>query len=177
VPVSARWGAFAAANGAPWLASGVVGTSLWDHVTGDETRRLYGAVYATARRWGRAVSLRFRCDAPAERRWMRMTVRPLGRGHLRVTTTLLRRAARPPVALLGPAAEHGAGRVALCSLCMRVRPHDPTAAARQWLDAEALWALAEAPAGAGDRPLPSAAHEVCADCAADVRAALARATA
>jgi hypothetical protein len=181
--VNAAWGAWAEANGAGGLADGVVGTSLWSHVTGEGPRRLYADVHAAVRRTGRAVTLRYRCDAPATRRWMRLVIRPIGRGHLQVASTLVRYTERTPVPLLDPAAPRDARRVRMCSLCHRVRGAGDPDDRRDhpgdaWLDVEAASAARPAPAGAaaGD-PQPGVVHDVCPDCAADVREVLARATA
>lgn len=186
--VNAAWGVFAAANGAPALAAHAVGTALWAHIGGAETQRLYGAVYEAVRRSGRAVALPFRCDAPAEQRWMQLTVRPVGRGHLQVASTLVRRAVRPPVPLLDPAAPRGTTQLHMCSWCKRVRldvgraSDGPLAGPEPWVDVEAVAgilpnALPDAPgdATAGPAALPRVVHDVCADCAADVCATLASA--
>jgi hypothetical protein len=182
--VNAAWRAFAAENGAPSLAARAVGTSLWAHVEGAETRALYAAVHAAVRRSGRPVTLPFRCDAPEERRWMELTVRPLGGGHLQVVSALVQQAVWPRVALLDPAEPRGAGQFVMCSWCKRVRVGDGAAAAATgttarpthdghgagpWVDPVAL------PAGRPGAGLPRVVHDVCPDCAADVRAALASA--
>ncbi len=176
--VNAAWRAFATENGAPALAARAVGTSLWAHVDGAETRRLYRAVHAAVRRSGRPVTLPFRCDAPAEQRWMTLTVRPLGGGHLQVVSALVRRAAQPRVPLLDPAAPRGAGQLVMCSWCKRVHPDGGDADG----DADAGWVDAAAvrphgvPDGAGAPwRAPRLVHDVCPGCAADVRAALASA--
>lgn len=171
--VNAAWDAFATANGAPALATHAVGTSVWAHVGGAETQELYATVYAEVRRSGRTVVLPFRCDAPAEQRWMQLTVRSLGRGHLQVASTLIRRAVRPPVSLLDPAVPRDAARLCMCSWCKRVRPDDgPAAEPQPWVDVEAL---PDAAPRAGSSGIPHVVHDVCPDCAAGVRAVLASA--
>jgi hypothetical protein len=174
--VNAAWRAFATENGAPALAARAVGTSLWAHVDGAETRRLYRAVHAAVRRSGRPVTLPFRCDAPAEQRWMTLTVRPLGGGHLQVVSALVRRAAQARVPLLDPAAPRGAGQLVMCSWCKRVRlDADDANADAGWVDASAVRPHG-IPDGAGAPwRAPRLVHDVCPGCAADVRAALASA--
>jgi hypothetical protein len=182
--VNAAWRAFAAENGAPSLAAHAVGTSVWAHVAGATTRDLYGRVHAAVRRSGRPVTLPFRCDAPGEWRWMELTVHSLGGGHLQVVSALVRRAVRPPVALLDPAVARGAWQLAMCSWCKRVRldAADSNASAttdddatrdgdraHPWVDVESLPVERQ---GAG---APRIMHDACPDCAADVRATLASA--
>jgi hypothetical protein len=181
--VNAAWRAFAAENGAASLAARAVGTSLWAHVEGAETRALYAGVHAAVRRSGRPVTLPFRCDAPEERRWMELTVRPLGGGHLQVVSALVQRAAWPRVPLLDPAEPRGAAQFVMCSWCKRVRIDGDVAAAGAtrtaarpshdghgggpWVD---VLGLPASPPGAG---LPRVVHDACPNCAAHVRAALA----
>jgi hypothetical protein len=183
--VNAAWRTAAGEDGVPALADAVVGTSLWDHVAGTTTRRLYAAVHAAVRHSGRAVVLPYRCDAPAECRWMQLVVRPVGRGHLQIVSTVLRRAVRAPVALLDPEAPRDRRRVRVCSLCRRARVFGPAAARgagrSAWVELDRLAALDPGPAGpapdvpaAGSRQ-PLVRHEVCPDCRARVRAALASA--
>ena len=181
--VNAAWRAFAAENGARSLAARAVGTSLWAHVEGAETRALYAGVHAAVRRSGRPVTLPFRCDGPEERRWMELTVRPLGGGNLQVVSALVQRAASPRVPLLDPAEPRGAGQFVMCSWCKRVRvdgdgaaggaagagarPTDDGYGAGPWVDVVGL------PAGRPGAGLPRVVHDACPDCAAHVRAALA----
>ena len=183
--VNAAWRDFAEENGAPSLGGGAVGTSLWAHVEGAETQALYRGVHAAVRRSGRPVTLPFRCDAPEERRWMELTVHPLGGGHLQVVSALVRRAAWPRVPLLDPAVPRGPGQFVMCSWCKRVRldaggastgARDTAAAVRPgghgggpWVDVVGL------PAVRPDAGLPRLVHDACPDCAADVRAVLASA--
>ena len=172
--VNTAWRTFASENGAPTLAAAAVGSSLWAHVGGTETRRLYAAVHATVRAAGRSVTLPYRCDAPAERRWMQLTVRPLGRGHLQVVSTLVRRAARTPVLLLDATLPRGEWPLLVCGWCSRVRSgaHDAvgSSVSAPWVNVEAL------PSGlTGAAALPRLMHDVCPDCADEVRTVLASA--
>jgi hypothetical protein len=172
--VNSAWRAFAVENGAPALASSVVGTSLWAHVGGTETRRLYSAVLATVRAAGRSVTLPYRCDAPDERRWMQLTVRPLGRGHLQIVSALVRRAARTPVPLLDATLPRGDWPLLVCGWCSRVRTVAQGAvgvpAAAPWVPVEALPAVLT-----GAAALPRLVHDACPDCADEVRTVLASA--
>jgi hypothetical protein len=161
--VNAAWDVAAVADGAPALTDGVVGTSLWEHVSGAETRQLYAAVHAAVRRTGRAVVLAVRCDAPEERRWMHLAVRSAGRGQLEIRSTLVRREDRARVALLDAAAARGVEHVLMCSVCNRIR-----------VRADGAWGEADRAGAAPTAVQPRLDHGVCRDCASEVDAALAR---
>ena len=172
--VNTAWRTFAAANGAPTLASSAVGTSLWAHVSGTETRRLYGALYATVRATGRAVTLPYRCDAPDERRWMELTVRPLGGGQLQVVSALVRRVQRAPVLLLDATVPRGDWPMLVCGWCNRVRTVShaalDSAVPAPWVNVESVRAGLT-----GATVLPRLMHDACPDCADEVRTLLASA--
>ena len=73
--VDSWWLAFARENGAPELtADSVIGRSLWDFVSGADTRRLFKAIHERVRSSGAPVVLPFRCDSPSLRRHMRLTI-------------------------------------------------------------------------------------------------------
>ena len=76
--VSDNWQMFAVANeGAETTyADQVLGRSLWEFITGMETRHLYQIVIQEARQRQKTVRLLFRCDAPDERRFLRLTIVP-----------------------------------------------------------------------------------------------------
>lgn len=170
--VNTAWRTFAAANGAPGLASSAVGTSLWSHVGGTETRRLFEAVHATVRATGRPVTLPYRCDAPDERRWMELTVRALGGGQLQVVSALVRRAPRTPVLLLDATVPRGDWPMLVCGWCSRVRTVADaafgSAVPAPWVNVESVRAGLP-----GATVLPRLVHDVCPDCADEVRTALA----
>lgn len=172
--VNTAWRTFASANGAPTLASSAVGTSLWAHVSGTKTRRLYEAVHATVRATGRSVTLPYRCDAPDERRWMTLTVHPLGGGQLQVVSALVRREQRTPVLLLDATVPRGDWPMLVCGWCSRVRTVSPAAFDRAkpapWLNVESVRAGLT-----GATALPRLMHDACPDCADEVRTLLATA--
>lgn len=172
--VNTAWRTFAAANGAPALASSAVGTSLWAHVSGTETRRLYESLHATVRATGRAVTLPYRCDAPDERRWMELTVRPLGGGQLQVVSALVRRAERTPVLLLDATVPRGDWPMLVCGWCSRVRTVAQaafgSAVPAPWVNVESVRAGLT-----GATVLPRLMHDVCPDCVDEVRTVLASA--
>lgn len=172
--VNTAWRTFASANGAPTLASSAVGTSLWAHVSGTKTRQLYEAVHATVRATGRSLTLPYRCDAPDERRWMTLTVHPLGGGQLQVVSALVRREQRTPVLLLDATVPRGDWPMLVCGWCNRVRTVSHAAFDRTkpapWQNVESVRA-----GMMGATALPRLMHDACPDCADEVHTLLASA--
>jgi hypothetical protein len=75
--VNDAWLRFAAENGTSSLAQKVLGTSLWDHISGEVVVHLSKALLGRVRESRCEATLPFRCDSPTVRRFMRMQVRPL----------------------------------------------------------------------------------------------------
>ena len=79
--VDASWAAFAVENGAPALtAESVRGTSLWNYISENVTQEFYRIFMRKVRATGRAIVVPFRCDGPECRRFMEMSILPLGNG-------------------------------------------------------------------------------------------------
>ena len=107
--IDGEWDAFAAQNAArSCLATQVIGRSLWEFVRDPALRAIYEALFASIRGSGGEKSFPFRCDSPHQRRTMRMTVRDLGAGAVRITSALEEVASIAPP-LLVVAAASGAG--------------------------------------------------------------------
>jgi hypothetical protein len=126
------WHRFANANGAPQFSdpSKVVGTLLYEAITGEETRdsyRHYAELLLERKR--EAVSFPYRCDAPEVRRDMRMTISPIVvKGQvvaLLYQSQVLLEQSRPAMNIFrAPLAATGVGGlpvVAMCSYCRNVR--------------------------------------------------------
>lgn len=157
--VNDAWRAFAIANDAPELtAQAVVHHSLWDFIADPETIHLYRQIFARARGSGHAVTIPFRCDAPALRRYMQLDIQPLDGGRLQLTGRTLRLERRAPVALLDRGAERSEHLLRICSWCKRI-----AVTVDQWLEAEE----AIARLGLFDTPtLPGLTHTICESCLA-----------
>jgi hypothetical protein len=121
--VSDNWQMFVVANeGAEnTYADQVLGRSLWDFITGMETRHLYQIVIQEARKRQKTVRLLFRCDAPDERRFLRLTINPQADGHLEFQSQILRTERRDSVDLLRRETLRGDTIVTLCSMCKKVK--------------------------------------------------------
>ena len=128
--VNEAWEAFARDNrGEDFGAERVLGHSLWSYVRDLALAQVYRQIIADARH-GRDVRLRFRCDAPAERRLLEMTVCGTGAGVVQFSTHAVVTVARPPEALLDAATPRAGTPVRVCSWCNRVW------AADRWLEVE-----------------------------------------
>lgn len=162
--VDAAWLRFAWDNEAAELtAARVVGRSIWEFVSGGETRHLYRMLFDAART-GRPLRIPFRCDAPDRRRYMELQIEPTEAQGLRLTGRLLREELRPPVALLEADRPREGGFVVICSWCKRIRT-EPGA----WEEVE------EAVRKLGlfdEAALPGLSHGICADCRTRLEAAI-----
>jgi hypothetical protein len=121
--ISDNWQAFAVANdGAEnTYTDQVLGCSLWAFITGMETRHLYQIVIHEARKRQKTIRLLFRCDAPDERRFLRLTIVPQPDGHIEFQSQILRVEPRSPVDLLRRGTPHADTFVTLCSMCKKVK--------------------------------------------------------
>lgn len=158
--VNDAWAPFAQANQAPQLTD-VVGQSVWDHVADDTTRQVYRDLIAGVRA-GRIVTFTYRCDAPALRRFMRMTMLPEADGGVAFDSVIERAEPRPPVALLdSTSGEPSAMVVRMCSWCKRAYVEGG------WHEIEiAVERLGLFSGG----PMPGLTHGMCEDCYARVTA-------
>lgn len=162
--VDEAWAPFARANQAPQLEN-VLGQSLWDHVADDTTRQVYRDLLSRVRS-GHEVSFPYRCDAPALRRFMRMTMR---HGHDRgvVFESVVERTEPRPASPLvdgAPAGPPGSSGVIVrvCSWCRRVHVKET------WQEVEVAVERLGLFAGG---PAPSLTHGMCEDCYARIMAA------
>jgi hypothetical protein len=105
---------------------------------------------------------------------MELTVRPLGAGQLQVVSALVRRAQRAPVLLLDATVPRGDWPMLVCGWCNRVRTVSDAAfgntARAPWVNAESVRVGLT-----GATVLPRLMHDVCPDCADEVRTLLASA--
>jgi len=118
--VDPGWEAFASANDGEGLeARQVLGRSLWSFVCDPSMSQLYRHLMAEARR-GRTLRLRFRCDAPAERRLLEMTMAGAGDGVVEFRTRPIVLVFRPHEALLDAHGVRTGMPLSVCSWCNRI---------------------------------------------------------
>lgn len=156
VSTGGDWDRFARENDAPELVPGPVGSSVYDHMDGeevrDEFRRLLDSVAAS----GRPVETRFRCDSPGLCRLLQLRVDPEDDGGFRLTSRILSVERRPTVSLLDrwqPRTD--APPLTVCAWCRRGEMDGA------WLELDEL----EARLGLrDDRTSPQVSHTICHAC-------------
>lgn len=162
VAVSETWAAFAVANDSPHLSEGVLGRSLWDFVGDTPTRELYQVLLARVR-GGRPVRFPYRCDAPAMRRFMRMTMTLTNGGGVCFDSAILRAEPRTPQ-WSAPALPAGpAALLTACGWCNRI------AVAGGW---EEIEVAIDRLGLFGAAPPPALTHGICPACYGSFVAAL-----
>ncbi|MEJ2697473.1 MAG: hypothetical protein P8013_12600 [Candidatus Sulfobium sp.] len=156
--ISDNWLAFAEANeGADSChPSLVLDKSLWDFIAGPETRHLYDVIIGNVRTRKRAVIIHYRCDSPAYRRFMEMTVNPLDGGGVEFRSRIVRIEERDIVALLEDCGTHSEEMVTMCSFCKKVR-----LSGDEWVEAEEAVERLDL---FGASRLPQISHGVCQPC-------------
>jgi two-component system cell cycle sensor histidine kinase/response regulator CckA len=125
--VSDSWTRFAIENGGTSTSAAVVGHPLWNFVSGDTTRHVYGDLINRVR-GGRTISFTYRCDSPVLRRFMRMTMSPAS--HAAVTFDSLIVRTEPRAEPVGLHAESAGQMLRACGWCKRV------AIADDWVEVE-----------------------------------------
>lgn len=161
--VSDGWDLFALSNGAPELRRrNVVGQDFWDAFADEATREEHEAILERCRIRGQMGTYLFRCDAPFERRLLRMQIRPLLDGGFRFDSHTLATQLRSDVVYdqvmrLAPAPD-----VARCSHCNRFR------FGKEWMEPEhvAQIELEHEPGTPRSRMI----HTLCPACRASMRA-------
>lgn len=118
VAIGADWVRFAEANEAAHLADHVVGRSLWDFISGATTRHVYRELVNRARA-GQTISFDYRCDSPALRRFMRMTIIARSDGAVAFDSVTMRIEQRS-AALPSLISVVGEPVLRMCSWCKRV---------------------------------------------------------
>jgi hypothetical protein len=155
--VDEGWGRFAVENGAPTLAEGVVGTSLWGYVSGQKVAHLSRELLAKVRGSGREATIPFRCDSPTVRRFLRMRVVPLAGKRVEFHTWVEREATfSEPVPFLDPAVPRDLDTLLrMCAWCKK-------------LDVEGTWLEIQDAIGRlrlFDHPaVPAITHGICDRC-------------
>jgi len=161
--VSDTWKAFARENGAAHLADNAVGTRLWDHITGVETREIYRALFARARASMRPACVPFRCDAPARVRAMELTLIALPDHSIEIRCVEQWGREREPIGLLDATLPRSDELLAMCSWCKRVRLDE-------WIEPEV--AVARLGLFVDTAVLPRLTHGICPQCQAELTAGI-----
>lgn len=125
VAVGGAWDSFALENDNPALVSSrVLGRRLWDLIIDPDVRRVYEPLFRRVRERALEISFPFRCDAPHERRFLRMRLAIAEHGELVVESLLERKEHRQKQCYRKLAALSIAQSVVLCSRCNAVDTPD-----------------------------------------------------
>jgi hypothetical protein len=156
VHVNAQWDVFARENdGAGALSARVLGQPLNSFLADATVRMLYRKMVAAVRR-GRTITFLYRCDAPAIRRLLEMTIRSLGQGEVEFTSTIKELSRRKPVAFFDRQAPRTSEHLRICGWCQRV-----AVAPGGWIEPEAA---AEALGLFVGDAVPEMTHGICEPC-------------
>jgi hypothetical protein len=164
--VGERWDEFALANDGDACIPPPIGDSLADFVSSPDLCVVWSAIFRLARRdHHRPVTLTYRCDGPAERRFMTATVTAATGSEVEIVSALARPQARPPVRLLDASeGNRSDDMIRMCGWCARIQVDG-------WVDVEEgcrRLRLLEVDAG----PLPRISHGICGHCRDAVAAGL-----
>ncbi len=119
--IGGAWDGFAAGNNGNHLtADRVIGQPLLNFISGKVTKQLWLDIFGKVRIANASANIDFRCDAPTEKRFMRMTVKPEAHGQLRITCQLLRQEPIARPVLITCAKERSKQTLVRCSLCNRI---------------------------------------------------------
>ena len=156
VSVGDSWRQFAAENqGTAILEDPVIGKSLWGYILDGSLRSIYQSLIKRAQK-GEDVFFRYRCDAPAKKRWLAMVIRRVENEEIEFESTLLWEEPRAHVKLLDPIQPRSEHYVRVCSWCSLVESSDG-----KWLPVEeAVRALDLM----GQDDLPKLTHTICPSC-------------
>lgn len=156
--VNEAWIAFAAKNGYQTTRSAQLGRPLLSVIGGHENRHIYGLLIDRARATRKPITFGYRCDSPAERRWMqmRMRYRP-DDGEVEFDSLMLKRERRAPVRLLEIQCDdsRSGDLLSMCSWCKTVRAGDSWIEVEQAVTRLGLFAIDK---------IPRISHGICPGC-------------
>ena len=111
---------FARANDAPYLTE-VVGRSLFEFISGTDTKELWRTLLARVRFLRTATTYETRADSPFARRWAELTLVPDADGRVTITSRIVDGEERPWQPLVDRRVARGHWLVMMCSWCKQVR--------------------------------------------------------
>lgn len=153
-----HWFDFARENGAMTLEpDSVIGTSIWEFISNDESRHVFEILLKQVREAGRTVTVPFRCDSPECRRFMHLQISRKAKQEVEFRGRILREERREMVHLLDPTIKRSDELLVMCGWCKKVKLPDGS-----WEEVEAVvkaMNLFDAPR------LPRISHGICQPCA------------
>jgi len=124
--VSENWHSFAVENGGTESCNpgNLIGSPLWDFISGLETKHLYEIILKKARAHKQPVQLKFRCDSPDNCRYLQLSIIPLKDDTVEFQSKIIRSISREPIALLENDRERSDSFVKICSVCKKIAVSD-----------------------------------------------------
>ena len=154
--VAGEWESFAKDNDGHGLdREALQGRVLWEFISGPATRDLYKRLLTRVRS-GQPARFTLRCDGPAVRRLLEMTISMEGGDSVEFATRGLSVVKRDPIALLATSTKRSEAMLVVCAWCNRIRVSPD-----QWMEVEL--AIDQLNLFAADR-LPQVSHGICTDC-------------
>lgn len=150
------WDRFAHDNaGAQVVSTRVIGTDLMSHISCAATREIWDSLIEGCRAQQRTLRVDFRCDSPACRRFMQLTVSAAAQGRVEFVSELVRSEAAD-LRLLDAGQPRSGRTLTVCSWCRQVLMPDGA-----WIGCEEavnrLLVFADA-------LLPPLSHGICPSC-------------
>lgn len=116
--VCPQWNEEAAQNGAMGLmAEKVIGRKIWGFLDGVAPFQHYAAIFEMVRQNGFSASYTFRSDAPIRQSTVELTISPLSKQALRLTTRVLRKRFVPYSPLWDHTKPRNSDVIKACSWC------------------------------------------------------------
>lgn len=154
--VGGGWERFAKDNHGHGLeGEAVQGRVLWEFVSGPATRDLYKRLLTRVRS-GQPARFTLRCDGPAHRRLLEMTISMEGSDTVEFATRSLEVVERDPIALLGASTSRSEAMLVVCAWCNRIQ-----VGPQEWMEVEL--AIDQLNLFEADR-MPQVTHGICNDC-------------
>lgn len=156
VRVSKLWNQFALANegSKELLSPEIQGCSVFEFISGDQTRMYLETLLQHARFLNNAIGRPYRCDSPTLKRYMFMSIRPATKSLVQLDHVLLKTEPQHQQILYRQAPTPESGVVPRCSVCTRLLIKG------NWLfpdDAAILGLLSQ------EKPLP-VTYRICPSC-------------
>ncbi len=117
---------------------------------------VYQLMFGRAREKNQEIRLPFRCDSPDLRRFMELSIQPIGDGALNLAGEILRRESRPYAVVLDSNAPRGNYLLQICSWCKKLHLSN-----KGWVEAET--AVSELGLFTSTE-IPELTHGICPSC-------------
>lgn len=154
--VGGGWERFAKDNDGRGLDGETLqGRVLWEFISGPATRDLYKRLLTRVRS-GQTARFTLRCDGPAFRRLLEMTISMEKDDTVEFATRSLNVVERDPIALLAASTTRSEAMLVVCAWCNRIQVRP-----QEWMEVEL--AIDQLNLFEADR-LPQVSHGICNDC-------------